>query len=75
MDRYLTLKYADEYSEELELLSETILELIDIFYRALDADKTGEEVCLYHHFFAWMSIVILYFSLFCSLIAAHEVIT
>nr|XP_024378193.1 probable RNA-dependent RNA polymerase 3 isoform X2 [Physcomitrium patens] len=46
MDRYLTLKYADEYSEELELLSETILELIDIFYRALDADKTGEEVKL-----------------------------
>lgn len=56
MDRYLSLKDADEYSDELELISESLEELIDIFYRALDADKTGEELCLHRHTFAWMSV-------------------
>lgn len=78
MDRYLSLKDADEYSDELELISESLEELIDIFYRALDADKTGEELCLHRHTFAWMSVCILpslslSLLLLGSLITVHEV--
>lgn len=60
MDRYLTLKDAEDITDELGLISESIDDLIEIFYRALDADKTGEEVCFPHrHVFAWMSVCIL----------------
>jgi len=57
MDRYLALKDAEDITDELGLISESIDDLIEIFYRALDADKTGEEVCFSHrHVFAWMSV-------------------
>lgn len=57
MDRYLILKDAEDLTDELDLISESIDDLIEIFYRALDADKTGEEVCFPHrHMFAWMSV-------------------
>ena len=60
MDRYLTLKDEVDPPDELSLISESIEDLIDIFYRALDADKTGEEVCFQHrHIFEWMSVCIL----------------
>lgn len=60
MDRYLTLKDEVDPPDELSLISESIEDLIDIFYRALDADKTGEEVCFQHrHIFEWMSVRIL----------------
>lgn len=60
MDRYLTLKDEVDPPDELSLISESIEDLIDIFYRALDADKIGEEVCFQHrHIFEWMSVCIL----------------
>lgn len=60
MDRYLILKDAEDLTDELDLISESIDDLIEIFYRALDAGKTGEEVCFPHrHMFAWMSVCIL----------------
>ncbi|CAK9210508.1 unnamed protein product [Sphagnum troendelagicum] len=46
MDRYLTLKDNPDPQDEMSLISESIDDLIEIFYRALDADKTGEEVQL-----------------------------
>lgn len=60
MDRYLTLKDAEDIADVLDLISESIDDLIEIFYRALDADKTGEDVCFPHrHVFSWMSVCIL----------------
>lgn len=73
MDRYLTLKDAEDITDELDLISESIDDLIEIFYRALDADKTGEEVCFSHrHVFAWMSVCILLPLIYISLLSVHE---
>ena len=59
MDRYLILKDEEDPQDELSVISETIEELIEIFYRALNADKSGEEVCFPHrHMYAWMSVCI-----------------
>lgn len=41
MDKFLTL---DDNSVEKNKLKKTILKLIDIYYDALDAPKTGKEV-------------------------------
>jgi RNA-dependent RNA polymerase len=61
MDRYLTLKDNPDPQDEMSLISESIDDLIEIFYRALDADKTGEEVCFPHrHMYTWMSVCILF---------------
>lgn len=59
MDRYLTLKDEKYPPDELLSISENIEDLIEIFYRALDANKSGEEVCFPHrHMYAWMSVCI-----------------
>ena len=44
MDKYLELRDAEQSSPELGVVKKKIDELIEIFYRALDADKSGEEV-------------------------------
>lgn len=45
MDKYLELRDAEQPPIELGVVKKKINELIDIFYRALDAEKLGEEVC------------------------------
>lgn len=42
MDRLLTL--GDECAEEKECLKEKILQLVNIYYDALDAPKSGVKV-------------------------------
>ena len=45
MDKYLSLRDEEQTRPELGTIKKKIDELIDIFYRALDADKSGEVVC------------------------------
>lgn len=42
MDRFLTL--GDDCAKEKDCLKERLLRLIDIYYDALDAPKTGAKV-------------------------------
>ena len=44
MDQYLTMRDAVHPSIELGVVKKKIDELINIFYRALDAEKSGEVV-------------------------------
>lgn len=44
MDKYLELRDAEQTPTELGVVKRKIDDLIDIFYRALDAEKSGEEV-------------------------------
>lgn len=44
MDKYLELRDAEQTPTELGVVKRKIDDLIDIFYRALDAERSGEEV-------------------------------